>query len=514
MIVARLLAGAAALSLSVVPLSGAGAQSEKPGSAYVQCDGQPDNVTDGETAARLLGAVTLLGIFAPPNEAPDASKRKFGAEGVAACTSLLSGERAENNPKRRLGLILGRAIHHIEAKNYQAAIDDVAMARREAQAAGFMNDAYFVRSRARAFDRVESAALVRMGRAEDARAVSLRNSADAAFSMISLFSTPTYSEFLQKQSGEEDRITAWQTRIMPPLAGARADRLELDGRFADSARLRDALIEFDVEQTPELNNSLLIARSAVAHALAGNFAVAAERAKAARANIDQRKLAGKPEDNGAEVVELLDLYAILETAHSGDVKAARRLFAARSQWLSVSLGSVMEANRRLRDGAAPDELIGALAKSPDDLWTDHVESTRAALFAKDKDNKTLFAMIPAERSQKLYAAVAKNVWRTDKSKIVLPNKKADPSKNRMELMYLPMTDPVVAVDAYMLHAALVARSRGHQGFVFMPFISGRLFAGSFRTGNRGERGFPPELFLDAGEVIANLSRVIPEPVRS
>ena len=513
MIESHLLRGLAALSLVAIP-AGAAAQADKPGSAYVQCDGLPDNVTDGETAARLLGAVTLLGIFAPPHEAADASKRKFGAAGVAACNSLLTGERQEGNAKRRLGLILGRALHQIEGGNYQAALDDVALARREAQAAGFMADAYFARSRGRAFDRVESAALLRMGRAEDARAASLRSTSDAAHSMVSLFSTPLYSDFILKPSSDEDRVTGWQVRMMPPLGGLRADRLDLDGRFAESARLRDALIEFDVEQTPELNSSLLIARAAVAHALAGNFAVAAERAKAARANVDKRKLDGKPEENASDVVELLDLYAILETAHGGDLKTARRLFAARSQWLSASLGSVMEANRRLRDGAAPDELIGGLAKAPKDLWKDHVETTRAALLAKDKDNKTLFSLVPAERSQKLYAAVAKNVWRTDKSKIVLVSKKADPAKNRMEILFVPMTDPVVAMDAYMLHAALIARSRGHQGFVFMPFISGSLVAGSFRTGNRGDRGFPPELFIDANEVIADLGRIIPEPVRS
>jgi hypothetical protein len=174
----------------------------------------------------------------------------------------------------------------------------------------------------------------------------------------------------------------------------------------------------------------------------------------------------------------------------------------------------METNRRLRDGAAPDELIGSLAKSPEDLWKDRVESTRAELLAKDKDNKTLFSLVPAERSQKLYAAVARNVWRTDKSKIILVSKKADPSKNRMEIMYVGMTDPVVAMDAYLLHAALIARSRGHQGFVFMPYISGNLIAGSFRSGNRGDRGFPPELFIDANEVIADLGRIIPEPVGS
>ena len=510
----RLFLGAAALSLFVVPMPGARAvaQSDKPGSAYLQCDGQPDNVTDGETAARLLGAVTLLGLFAPANETADSSKRRFGADGVAACNSLLTGDKPEGNPRRRLGLILGRAIHHIEAKNYQAAVDDVALARREAEAAGFMADPYFARSRGRAFDRIESAALLRMGRAEDARAISLKSVGGEQYSLVPLFSTPTYSDFLDKQSGAEEQIAAWRARLIPPMAGTQADRFDLAGRFADSARFRDALIEFDAEHTPETMSSVLFARAAVAHALAGNAPVASDRAKAARANADKRRIEGKPESDAAELVELLDLYTIIETG-GADAKAARRLFSARSQWLSASLGSVLEVNRRLRQGAAADELVGGLAKSPEDLWKEHVETKRAELLAKDKDNKTLFALAPAERSSKLYQAVARNVWRTDKSKIILTSKKSEPSKSKLELLYLPMTDPIVAMDAYVLHAALVARSRGHQGFVFMPIISRNIVAGSFRTGNRGEKGFPAELFVDANDVVAKLGPVIPQPVR-
>ena len=510
---ASLLLGAAALGLTVVPVTAASAQSaEKPGSAYVQCDGQPDNVTDGETAARLLGAVTLLGIFAPPHESADSSKRKFALEGVAACSSLLSGEKQEGNPRRRLGLILGRAIHQIEAKDYQKAIDDVALARHEAEAAGFMADTYFARSRGRAFNLIESAALIRMGRAEDARAVSLKDAALGEYSFVPLFSMPTYSDFLDKQSAEEDRVTAWRARLIPPTAASRADRFDLAGRFAESAKLRDDLVEFDAEHTPEAIRSLLIARAAVAHGLAGNFALGAERAKAARANADKRRLEGEPETGASEVVELLDLYAIIDTAHSGDLKTARRLFSARSQWLGASLGSVLEVNRRLRQGAAPDELIGGLAKTPEELWKDHVDSTRAELLAKDKDNKTLFGLAPGERSYKLYAAVAKNVWRTDKSKIIIPTK-YEKTKSKFELMLLPLTDPVIAMDAYVLHAALIAKARGQQGFVFMPVIGGRIVAASFRTGNRGDKGFPAELFIDANDAITKLSPLIPQPVR-
>jgi hypothetical protein len=510
----RMSIGAGALSLMIVPITGASAQAaEKPGSVHVQCDGQPNNVTGGETAARLLGAVTLLGLFAPPPEAPDASKRKFGAAGVAACSILLSGDKQEGNPARRLGLILGRAIHHIEARNYDAAVADVAMARREASAAGLAADPYFMRSRGRAFDLIESAALVRMGRAEDARGVSLKNMAAAQYSLFNLLGTPTFEAFIAAPSTEEEQLGAWQTHLVPVLAGSQAERLEQAGRFADAARVRDAFVEFDAEHTPETNGSVSIARAAVAHALAGNVSLASERVAAARANVAKRKADGKPEGDLAEYVELMDLYQIIETARGGDIKAARRLFAARSQWVGASLGSVFEVNRRLRTGAAPDELIGGLARDSDQLWTEQVETSRAALLAKDNDNKTLFNLIPGTQTAAAYATMSKNVWRTDKSRIVLKTK-ADPAKNKMELMYLPFVDPRMAMEGYVLHAALLARSRGHEGFVFVPVLTDKLIAASFRTGNRGQKGFAPDMFLDAGDVIAKLSPIIPAPVRT
>jgi hypothetical protein len=504
--------GAAALSLIVVPFGTAAAAGEKPGSAYVQCDGMPDNVTDGETAARLIGAVTLLGLFAPPHESADASKRKFGADGIAACTSLLAGERPESNAKRRLGLILGRAAHRIEAKDFDGAIADVAMARREAEAAGLMADPYFSRSRGRAFDLLESAALMRAGRVGDAQAASLRHVANEQYSLFPLVLTPTYADLLRTSSDAEDRVSAWSARLVPGLAGLRADRMDINGRFAESARLRDALVEFDSEQTPETNSSSLLAEAAIAHALAGNFELASERSQAARANAEKRRQAGQPEKDAAAVVELLDFYTIIDTARSGDLKTARRLFGGRSEWVNASLGSVMEVNKRLREGASPDELAGPLSHTPDELWNARAETRRAEMIARDSDNKSLFAMIPGERAAKLYQAVARDVWRTEKSKIILKTK-MDAAKARMELMYLPTVDPLVAMDAYVLHAALTARSRGHQGFVFSPIVSDKIIAGSFRTGNRGDKGFPADLFLDADDVIAKLSPVIPEPAK-
>src|SRR5436305_937943 len=135
---------ACALSILLTPVTPALAQSnEKPGSAYVQCDGQPDNVTDGETAARLIGAVTLLGLC--------------------------------------------------DIKNNE-------------------------------------------------------------YSFFPLLTASSYDNLIEGISPEEERLDAWRTRMVPIVGSLQADRLDLTGRFADSARVRDALIEFDTVQSPELNS--------------------------------------------------------------------------------------------------------------------------------------------------------------------------------------------------------------------------------------------------------------------
>jgi hypothetical protein len=504
---------ASALGLLILPVQlNAQVAAEKPGSAYLQCDGQPNNVTSGETAARLIGAVTLLGLFAPPQESADASKRKFGAEGVRVCTTLIDSEKREGNASRRIGLILGRAIHQIEARNYEAAIADAGMARREAEAAGLTNDIFFMRSRGRAFAEIEAAALLRMGQAEKAREAAMHDVAPLEYSLFGLFTAPTFDNYVAAPSEASDKVNYWRSRLWPALTLVRADTFDMAGRFADSARVRDAYLDYDAEQTPELNSSVAIAQSAIAHALAGNAAVAAERARAAKANADKRKADGHPESDAAEFVALMDLYSIIDGMRSGDAKTARRLFAARSEWVGPSLGSVIEVNRRLRDGAAPDELIGGLARDASQLWKEKAEASKAEALAKDSNNKTLFGLVPGVRNTSGYYAVSKSVWRTDKSRIILKTK-SDPAKNKMELLYLPMVDPAIAMDAYVLHAALVAKSRGHQGFVFSPIVTDNIIAASFRSGNRGQKGFADDLFVDADDVIGKLGQLIPSPER-
>lgn len=486
---------------------------EKPGSLYLQCDGKPNNMTTGESAARLLGAVTLLGLFAPRAESADASKRKRGEDGVAACSPLIEGERMEGNAARRVDLILGRAIHHIEAKKYEAAIADAGLAREAARTAGLLADPYYARSQGRASDLIEAAALYRLNRADEAREVALRASPAIRHSVLGLLGIPQYLFDGPNASAKEAEYLSWRSHGAAISASIEADRLEEWGKFAEAAQVRDALVEFDRAVKPDGISSAWLAKAAVAHALAGHADIAAERIAAARANIDKRRTEGKPEAGNAEIVEIIDLHAILQMAASGNLNGARRLFSARSQWVAASFGSVVETTRRLRAGAAPAELIGGLSQDPETMWRERLDARRAEVLAKDTDNKTLFALLPGMDPAGSYQSVSKQVWRTDKSKLVMKIDKPAEGALQMERMFLYTVGVGgdVALDAYSLHAALLAKARGHQGFVIMPMAAAGYVTAAFKTGNRGEPGMAAALFNDADEVIANLSPLIPDP---
>jgi hypothetical protein len=509
------LSAIAVLCLGTAPAHAAandrpGPGEEKPGSLYLQCDGKPNNMTTGESAARLLGAVTLLGLFAPRAETADASKRKRGEEGVAACSPLIEGERKEGNGARRVDLILARAIHQIEAKKYEAALADAALARDEARAAGLLADPYYARSQGRASDLIEAAALYRLNRTDEAREAALRSTPAIRYSILGLLGIPRYLFDGPSASAKEADYLSWRSHGTVTAANLEADRLEEWGKFAEAAQVRDALVEFNRAAQPDMVSSAWLAKAAVAHALAGRADVAAERIAAARSNIDKRRTEGKPEAGNAEIVELLDLHTILRMTADGDVSSARRLFSARSQWVEASFGSVVETTRRLRAGAAPADLIGSLARDPETMWRERLEAKRAEILAKDTDNKTLFSLLPGMDTASSYQSVSKQVWRTDKSKLVMKIDKPAEGALQMERMFLYAAGDV-ALDAYSLHAALLAKKRGHQGFVIMPQAAGGYVSAAFKTGNRGEPGMAPALFNDADEVIANLSALIPDP---
>jgi len=482
------------------------------GSLYLRCDGEPNNMTGGESFARFLGAITLLALFAPAPETPDPSKRLFGAEGVDACTQLIDGDKAEGNAVRRVPLILARSLHRIEAKEYEAALADVVKAREEAAAAGLVGNPYFDRSMGLSFAKIEAEILLRKKDPAAARDVALAAVDGMAFSFVPSIVVPDYASFVPDLSPAAERKLAANARIFPALLFAYADKLEEVGRFADAAAKREALIAVNEGLKPDDASSVIYARTALSHALAGSWDEAEKRAEFARSNLAARRAAGKPETNGAQVVEVLDLYDIARLAHQGDLATARRNFAARSQWLEPSLGTVMAVNRRLREGASEADLFGALATTPEDLWQKRFDDLMAVRLQRDTDNKTLFALIQPYAKVDDFENRTKDTWRVTKSRMMA--KEADEDG---QWRITSGGNIYSGIDSIMLHAALQAQAQGKDGFtmlVVLPQATGAYMpfsAGFARFVDRAEVASADALFIPASEVVAELSPVIPSP---
>jgi hypothetical protein len=518
----RALVMASALMISVVQAS---AEEAKPAplakelppkepSLHVQCDGMPNNMSGGETAVRLLALTAVIGLLAPPPEGADPAKRKFGAEGVDVCTRVLTGDKPENNVNRRLDLIIARAIHQIEAKQYDAALADVAMARAEAKAAGLMDDPYFRRSRALSFDQIEAAALVRLQRWDDAQNRSLANVQLVQYSLPLMLQVKSYAPFVRAPLDADAAYQDHLARLHPAFLISRSFRYHDLGKFADAARMAEDWVQYDESFKGRKNNTQspwARASAALAHGLAGEWDAAAARAADAR-QLDRQLVAdGTPEKSRSSTAELLDLYEVARLAHQGDLNASRRMFTGRSSWLEAPFGALVEINARLRIGAKPEELIGTLAKTPDQMWAERRETGLAELIAKDKDNKTLFGLTVPYVKAGGFEGLSGKVWKLDKSKIILKRDAKvieDPSE---ELLFLYQVESNGRFDAWMLHAALIAQSRGLKGLIFMPQ---RNSANSIfvRLGNPGDPKLPASLFIDAQDVIATLSPVIPDPL--
>ncbi len=492
------------------PAAAAPATPVKLPSLHVRCDGEPPNMSDGESIARLIGAVTLLGLFAPARESPDPDKRLFGAEGVAVCSQLLDGAKPEANGLRRLRLILARAIHWMEAKDYPAALADVEKARSEAKALNLVGNAYFDQSFGLSFDLLGARATYLNGDAAAAREIGLRTAARTRFGFYPVMTAAYFSDALRTSSPAEDAALAARDRITAGFAQFHAMRLDELGKFAEAARLRDGLKIRLYNFNSELTMSWLDATAGLSWALAGDWPRAEERIIRAKAMIDQADADGKPDSDRANVIEVMDLYGVLKSFHDGHADDARRSFGARSEWSAPSFGAIVATTRLLRAGATPGQLIGALAKTEDQLWKEREDKSRAYMLKRISGGKTEFNNIVSFSSVDEYEKVSRKVWKGDRTGVISKN----PAKNSRYFMLTPGSlepiDAKVAPDALLLDAALIAKARGFKGFVYLR--SNRTWSDtSVQFGNPGDPDMIDSFYLDADAVIAELRQLIPSP---
>lgn len=479
-------------------------------SLHVRCDGRPPQMSGGESFARFLGAVTLLGLFAPQPEQADASKRLLGAEGIAVCSELIDGPHAESNGLRRLQLILARAIHRLEAKDYPGALADVEKSRGEAVKLGLVGNPYFDQSFGLSFDLLGAQAKYLMGDAEGARATGLRTAAQSQFGFFPMVSGVSFTHSLRTGSPAEDAAMSARDRVMKTFVQAHASRLEELGRFAEAAQLRDALTTMNANLNSEATLSWLKSTAALSWALTGNWAHADTLAKAARDSIDAADADGKPDPARGGVIEVLDLYAVLKAAHEGRIDDARRSYAARSEWTWPSFGVLTATTTLLREGAKPDQLTGALAQSADAMWKSREDKSMARFLKQIADGKTEFGNIMPFARIDEYEKTARRVWKDARTGVISDNLEKNSKFYRLKPRELEPIYRVVVPDSLLLDAALIARARGYKGFVYIG--SNQIWSDTFvEFGNPGDPDMLPQFYIDAEAVIAELRPLIPSP---
>jgi hypothetical protein len=479
-------------------------------SNHVRCDGMPALMSGGESFARFVGAVTLLGIFAPRPERADFSKRLTGKAGIEACTQVIDGPHADGNSLRRLQLILARAVHRIEATDYAGANADVEKARAEAKAINLVGNPYFDQSLGLSFDLLEAEIAYLTGDGAKAREIGLRNAARTSFSYMPMVLGFGFFDVNRTSSPIEDAVMRAKIRVLPGLTPQFAGRLEELGRFAEAAQLRDASAALTATSNSENLQASHHAFGAISWALAGDWEKAEWRAKTAREEIDQADAAGKPFAFRAQVIEILDLYAVLKLAHDGHVDDARRNFAARSEWPQATFGALVAITRLLRAGAKPDQLTGLLAKSEDAMWDERHTKAYAIALNRIQTSDPLYGYILPFAKINEYEMVSRKVWKGDRSGVISET----PTKNSRFYSLNPRAlEPIyriVSPDALLLNAAVIAKARGFKGFVYQGNTATMVFH-FVEFGNPGEQDMIDPFYIDADAVIAELRQLMPPP---
>jgi hypothetical protein len=490
---------------SPAPPDAAAAPSGKQPSAYVKCDGNPNNMSGAELAARLIALSAVVGLLAPPPEQADLSKRLSGQAGIDACNEILEGPKAETNAPRRARLILARAIHRIEIADYDGAIRDAHLVATD-QPALAATAGYRLGLGLSVYE-IEAQALLGKGQPAAAKQQMLAMAAAAPYDLLALLRAARYIPLTDSLGPEEQRFWAALSRAHPESLYSRAAAREAAGDYAGAAHDYEQIVAIAAPMkdapVPTAN-----AHAALAHGFSGNAEKARQLIATAREQADAMTARGKSADTVTSATELIDFYAIWDLARQGQLRAARLQFAGRSRWTSVSPAMADRMAAQLRAGAAPDELIGTLAK-PAGSFSSEAQALRAKLIRDGgEQGKDRYNAIRETVSDGAWAPFAANIWRDGPSRYLTKT----PNKDLQASAVFIMRPANVTASGYalLLDCARSAQKMGKPRFQLLP---GRkyLFGHFIRFGSVGDPGVSEDGSYDAATVEKDLAYLFPRP---
>ena len=486
----------------------------KLGSDFLQCDGVPRAIPVGEAlvdVALITGTLGLFGLVNPV-ETSNVDKRLEAEPGIAACDRALA---QDTTPVRRAQLVLARAIHRIEAKQYDAAIADLhtvaTVAGDKAAEPGFRESLGLTAME------LESAALLREGKATEASRNAIAMAAASPYDINNLARAQRYLLLTADMTPEKAQYLERYVRLAPQSLVARSSARELAGDFTGAAEDMAALVEIDHGVWPDQPLTGPLLRRSVLLALIGDVEQSDALTTKIQTEVDDGVRVGKiSEADGSSFLEQLDFRNVLVMADKGQISEARAAFRSRSRWLAPWPSEVAFITAKLRAGAPTSELTGALARDPAKITSDALATYGASAVVagrpqRDANLITLYGAMRPYIDASAYHTMSGVVWRAEKSKLLLARTGKETYQG--EVISLAGQYPASAVplsEGAILHAAVIAKARGLTGFIVLPTRQ-RLDTITVRFGNSGEPGFPKSAFVDAGQTITDLSPKIPGP---
>jgi tetratricopeptide (TPR) repeat protein len=478
-------------------------------SVFLRCDGKPAHMSDGERAARVLAITAVIGLLIPGPEQENDTERLSGVAGAAACSTALS---TEGDPIRRIELTLARAIHDIEANDSNNALADSQTALELSQS--YSNDTYFARSLGLSVWEVRSAALLSAKRYSDAEAAAYKMADAAPWDVINQLNAWPLAGLTDNRNQQFEDFLRRLAKLWNGAEKYYAMRLEWNGKFREAAGSYAAIM--DVTRgagfvNPSTDPSAYWkAKEANAFMMAGDRARAEQRFREATAL--NETLASQHAMNAGQTIamtdELLGFYKILSLTSDGKLAEARAAFLQRPRWNAASVASVSWATDRLRQGVPASELLGPLAKSGAQIRQAILDDDQLSERDGKKLGRRLFShMRPLMRASEFGGSKA--LWRVDRSRYLVA-KKGELADAPYEVINTFDIYGIPSSYAVLMHAALLAQSRGKQGFVV---VGERKATDTIAVlfGNRGEPGTPDELLIDASSVIRDLQSDFPQP---
>lgn len=490
--------------------SAAAAQIDDGPSNYIKCDGHPNNMGAGEGLARFVGAVTLLGLFAPPPETADRSAILHGMEGVAACDVLLSGDKAEGNESRRIKLQLARAIHLIEAKQYDDAI--ASLDAMSVEYAHRKSDVGFALSDGLSIMEIKIYALAGLNEKKQASSLALDMSEAAPYDPISAQRANKLLRLAGEYGPREQKFYDRYVRLLPSAVLDRSYVGSFAGDFVSAAD--DTLLFRDLIQSwsrkdgkDDINYSYLYIDAAVSYALAGDWGRANEYYQMSQA--EEARFRHKQATN-QNTLEMNDFFRIIQLIKDENFAEARLLFAGRSKWNSPTPTEQAKVAEMLRAVSTEEQYVGLLKKDPADYLIEYSEEKLSFLNNLDDDDDSRYGAIHPDIKTENFQKFSRNVWREKRIKYF--DKKISENIDAWRISTSRDGLGMEGGYALLLASALEAKKRGHTHFMLSP-VRTNISYSFVRFGDAVEDVMFRNFGLEADQVIADLSLLIPRPAK-